>query len=370
MDPIYLTQKLIEFPSITPDSAGSLDYLQELLSSWGFTCYRLPFEEVDNLYARLGKDFPNFCFAGHVDVVPVVDLHKWTHPPFSGQIENQILYGRGVVDMKGALAAFLSALADYLPSHTKGSISLLLTSDEEGKAFHGTKRVIQWLEEQNEHISACLVGEPTNPTIVGEMVKVGRRGSLNASIVIHGQAGHVAYPEQAINPIPFLLNFLTSLIESSLDQGADFFDPSHLEITTIDVGNPTSNVIPDVASAKFNIRFNPHHSGNSLTEWLQTKAQAIPIPYDLSIHVSGEPFFRPDDHLKKTLSEAIYKVTNRLPEFSTTGGTSDARFIHKICPVIEFGLINKTAHHINEHVSISEIYTLKNIYLEVLKNYF
>lgn len=364
---IELSQQLIRFASVTPDQAGCLDYIAGLLCELGFTCTRLPFGAVDNLYARRGTSGPNFCFAGHVDVVPTGEAENWQYHPFAGVINDNILYGRGIVDMKGAIAAFISAV-NQLPKDLPGSISLLLTSDEEGPAQQGTVKVVEWLKQTGEIIDACLVGEPTNPSFVGEMVKVGRRGSLNATISIHGTAGHVAYPEQAANPIPKLLELLQKFNNYSLDAGYDYFDPSHLEITSIDVGNPTSNVIPAKAQAKLNIRFNPHHSGSSLKKWLEDISR--PYNSETEIKISGEPFLCRDDSLMTLLADSITQVCDSPPLFSTSGGTSDARFIKDICPTIEFGLVNKTAHHTDEHIHIDEITKLEKIYQTILINYF
>lgn len=370
IDPILLCQQLVQCPSVTPRDEGCLDIIEEHLRSLGFSCHRLPFENVDNLYARIGTAEPNFCFAGHTDVVPPGNLSLWTSPPFDGAILDQKLFGRGVVDMKGAIAAFIAATSQYLSQPLlKGSISFLLTSDEEGPALHGTRRVIDWLNEQGEKISACLVGEPTNPATVGEMVKVGRRGSLNATIKVEGKTGHVAYPELAQNPIPHLLTYLQDLHQTTLDEGYDFFDPTNLEITTVDVGNPTTNVIPSSAEARVNIRFNPNHTGKSLSDFLRQKADTLLVNHSLDIRISGEPFLRPDPFLQNCLTEAIQEVTGKTTIFSTTGGTSDGRFIKDICPVIEFGLVNATAHQIDEHIDVKEIHTLTSIYREVLSRF-
>lgn len=370
IDPIKLCQKLVQCPSVTPQDSGCLDIIEDHLRTLGFSCHRLSFENVDNLYARLGTAEPNFCFAGHTDVVPPGNLALWSTPPFEGTIKDQMLFGRGVVDMKGAIAAFMAAVSQHLSQGAlKGSISFLLTSDEEGKAIHGTRRVVDWLVERGEVISACLVGEPTNPTTVGEMVKVGRRGSLNAALTVEGKAGHVAYPELAQNPLSPLLSYLHDLDQIVFDEGYDFFDPTNLEITSIDVGNSTTNVIPSSGQARFNIRFNPHHSGKSLSELLRKKAESKLSKHTLDIQVSGEPFLRPDPLLQTCLKDGIQKVTGRATVFSTSGGTSDARFIKDICPVIEFGLVNATAHQIDEHIDLAEIYTLTSVYQEVLAHF-
>jgi succinyl-diaminopimelate desuccinylase len=275
--------------------------------------------------------------------------------------------------MKGGIGAYLSALSQVLDAFTHqnaGSLSILLTSDEEGTGTHGTRRVLEWLRERREKIDACLVGEPTNPTSVGEMVKVGRRGSLNGKITVLGEAGHVAYPTNAVNPIPTLLGYLNILQTQKFDQGNDAFDPTHLEITSIDVGNGTTNVIPAHAAAHFNIRFNNEHSGKSLTQWLIREAEGISDRIRVTAAVSGEAFLCSSEGLKQVVLDAVQDVTGRLPVCSTTGGTSDARFIKDLCPVIEFGLVSRTAHQINEHIALSELYTLRDIYAQILKRYF
>lgn len=363
IDVVNLTQELIRFQSITPKQEGCLDYIATVLEGLGFTCTRLPFAEVDNLYARRGQTGPNFCFAGHVDVVPVDPIDQWQYPPFAGHIDNGTLYGRGVVDMKGAIAAFIAAVS-AVGNQCQGSLSLLLTSDEEGPAEHGTVKVIEWLQAQGEAINACLVGEPTNPSYVGEMVKVGRRGSLNATVTVNGIAGHVAYPENSDNPIPRLLALLNEATTHSFDNGYEHFDPTHLEVTTIDVGNPTTNVIPAQATAKINIRFNPNHNAASLTTWLETVCGRYGA--HLKIKVSGEAFLCQNASLKRALTEAITAVCGKEPKISTSGGTSDARFLKDICPVIEFGLVSKTAHHVDEHIAVEEIRLLQKVYEAVL----
>lgn len=374
MDPVVLTQKLIQCPSVTPQEAGCLDLIQSLLEEAGFTCWRLPFGEVDNLYARLGGNEPHFCFAGHIDVVPILSEDPWRHPPFAGVIEKNELLGRGVVDMKGAIGAFVSAALSYVTQtpnfEKKGTISLLLTSDEEGKAINGTRQVVKWLQERKEKIDLCLVGEPTNPHHVGEMVKIGRRGSLNAMVTVHGISGHVAYPHQAQNPIPLLLDYLDIIRRYVFDEGIAGFDPTHLEISTIDVGNPTSNVIPAQANASFNIRFNPSWTGEKLQGFLQDQAKALSDAIEVKVYISGEAFYGKAEPYQDLIVKTIHHVTGKHPLLSTTGGTSDARFIKNICPVIEFGLVNQTAHQANERISVSEIHLLKKCYEEILKEFF
>lgn len=370
MDVVSLTQKLIQFPSITPQQSGCLDFIEAYLKNLGFICHRLPFGEVDNLYARFGSNGPNFCFAGHVDVVSDIDSTKWSFPPFEAIVQENILYGRGAVDMKGAIAAFLCALYEFIQVPFNGSISLLLTTDEEGPAINGTRKVLEWLQQTSEKIDACLVGEPTNPTHVGEMIKIGRRGSLNMDIVVEGVAGHVAYPDLAKNPIPVLLAYLQEIISEPLDTGMEEFSPSHLEITSIDVGNKTSNIIPAKASAKANIRFNPLQSGLGLVQKLKTLASKFPLKIDILAHPGSEAFISKDPNLVRIVTAAVQEICGTKAVLSTTGGTSDARFIKDICPVIEFGLVNATAHHINEHIAITELEKLTSTYQRILQNYF
>lgn len=370
MDVVELTQKLIQFPSITPKESGCLDFIESYLKNSGFACHRLSFDEVDNLYARFGNNGPNFCFAGHVDVVSDIDAARWRFPPFEAIVNDGILYGRGSVDMKGAIAAFLYAVRKFVHMPFNGSISLLLTSDEEGPAVNGTHKVLQWLQDKNEKIDACLVGEPTNPNKVGEMIKIGRRGSLNVDIVVEGIAGHVAYPDLAKNPIPVLLAYLQQIISVPLDAGTEEFSPSHLEVTSIDVGNMTSNVIPAVARAKANIRFNTLQSGLGLVQKLQTTASRFPLKIDILPRPGSEAFISRNPDLIRVVTTAVQEICGDKPTLSTTGGTSDARFIKDICPVIEFGLVSATAHHIDEHIAISELEQLTTIYQRILKDYF
>lgn len=371
MNSIHLAQKLIQFPSVTPEHAGVLDFIQSYLENLGFFCTRLPYGAVDNLYAKFGHQSPHFCFAGHVDVVPVGDLKDWTYPPFAGHIDADILYGRGAVDMKGAIAAFMSAIPSIIQHpHFSGSVSFLLTSDEEGDAIDGTRRVLDYLRQHHEKIDVCLVGEPTNPEIVGQMIKVGRRGSVSFCVSEKGKSGHVAYPDQADNPIPRMLKFLEKIQFRILDEGDILFDPSSLQITSIDVGNLAGNVIPASISVRGNIRFNPHHTGGQLISWLEENALQTLCHYDMKCRVGGEPFYGQHLEIQAMLAQAITTVTGFSPILSTSGGTSDARFIKDFCPVIEFGLVNQTAHHADECISVHELKTLEKIYAHVLGGYF
>lgn len=377
-DSVKLSQDLIRCPSVTPIDAGALDVLQSFLEPLGFTCHRLPFvedgtEPVDNLYARIGTAAPNLCFAGHTDVVPVGDIDGWSVDPFAAEIKDGIMYGRGTQDMKCAVASFAVAAARFVKKNGSdfgGSISFLITGDEEGPAINGTPKVLKWLEEQNEKIDACIVGEPTNPEKVGDMVKIGRRGSINIQITVNGKQGHAAYPDLADNPIPRLIRFIASLIDQPLDEGTEHFPPTMVTVTSLDVGNETTNIIPAKAHGKLNIRFNDLHTGESLTQLLKEKQQEFAGDSDITIRVSGDAFLTPPGPLSSVIATAVEKVTGIAPELSTTGGTSDARFIKNHCPVAEFGLINATAHKIDEHVAVRDIETLTEIYGEILENWF
>jgi len=378
IDPIELSRLLIRCPSITPIDAGVLGVLESALKPLGFNCTRLVFSapgtpDVDNLYARLGKSGPNLCFAGHTDVVPVGDENAWSHPPFGAEISDGVLYGRGTVDMKCAVACFVSAVAKYVAANGAnfgGSISFLITNDEEGPAINGTKKVLQWMAENGETIDGCIVGEPTNPDHLGQTIKIGRRGSLNGYLTVKGVQGHVAYPHNADNPMGRLLKMLSAINETPLDEGTDFFQPSNLEITSVDVGNDTTNIIPGQARARFNIRFNDLHDGDSLKKWLNDKFASIGGDYTLDIDVSGDSFITPPGMLSSVMSAAITKITKVTPELSTSGGTSDARFIKNFCPVAEFGLINATAHKVDENAAVEDIQNLSEIYFEMIDGFF
>ncbi len=375
IDPLEFTKKLVNIPSITPIDAGALDLLQSELEKIGFICKRYKFEDVDNLYARIGNVAPNICFAGHTDVVPTGEISKWNDPPFIATEKNGNLYGRGTADMKSAIAAFVTACQNYLANNVlMGSISFLITGDEEGIAINGTKKLIAAIDAEGEKIDHCIVGEPTCPNILGDMIKNGRRGSINTFIISKGQQGHVAYPDKAINPVPALIEFLNIIQNFKLDDGAQGFQPSNLEIVTIDVGNNASNVIPQNASARFNIRFNTNHSGESLKQWIISVRDEVQKNHnaklELDIVISGEPFFTEPCNFTQLVQDAAFEVTNLIPQLSTTGGTSDARFIKNYCPVIEFGIVGATLHQINENVKIDDIYKLAKIYENILDKYF
>ena len=373
---LELAQSLIRCASVTPQDSGALDVLQKALEGLGFRCERMRFEEpgadtVDNLYARLGTTAPHFCFAGHTDVVPVGD--GWTVDPFAAQVIDGQLYGRGASDMKGAIGAFVDAASRFLADgKPQGSISLLITGDEEGDAINGTRKVLAALKARGETLDACVVGEPTNPLKLGEMIKIGRRGSLTAKLTVHGTQGHAAYPHLADNPIPRLLAMLTAITAQPLDSGSDHFQASTLTITTVDVGNPATNVIPGVARAGFNIRFNDHHTGKALSDWLRETFDKIAgnSNYDLAIKISGESFITPPGPLSTIVADAIKATLGVTPELSTTGGTSDARFIKDACPVCEFGMVGQTMHKADERCAVADLENLSDIYLRVLQSYF
>lgn len=376
-DPVALTQALIRCPSVTPVDAGALDVLETALKGLGFSCHRLRFAEagaeaVDNLYARIGDRQPNFCFAGHTDVVPAGSVEEWSADPFAATLKDGVVLGRGAADMKGAIAAFVAAAAGFIDDHggkLPGSISLLITGDEEGVAINGTRKVLDWMQARGEAIDACVVGEPSNPRALGDMIKIGRRGSLNAEITVLGARGHVAYPQLADNPIPRLIKLLDKLISHRLDEGTAQFDPSNLEVTSIDVGNPAVNVIPSRATARLNIRFNDRHSAASLTRWLQACCAEAGV-HELKIQVSGEAFLTAPGLFTDVVAGAVETVTGRRPELSTSGGTSDARFIKDMCAVVEFGAVGETMHKTDERIAVADLDTLRRIYRLILERYF
>ena len=378
MDPVDLAQALIRCPSVTPADEGAMDVLQSALEELGFTCHRLPFAtgnapEVQNLYARIGDRAPNFCFAGHTDVVPVGDANEWSVDPFAAEIKGDRLYGRGASDMKTAIAGFAAAAARFLESRDNGfpgSISLLITGDEEGEAVNGTVKVLEWLREKGEVLDACLVGEPTNPETLGDMIKIGRRGSMTAFLTVHGASGHAAYPHLADNPVERLVKMLSAVLDKPLDDGTEHFQPSTAVVTTIDVGNPVANVIPARAEARINVRFNDLHTGAGVETLLRRRLDDIGGDCDLDARVSGEPFLFPPGPLSNLVAGVVEKVTGKRPEFSTAGGTSDARFIKDHCPVCEYGMTNQTAHKADENALVSDIQLLSDIYQSVLDGFF
>ena len=363
-DPIALVQALVRCPSVTPEEAGALTLVQEYLQPLGFETWRLPFGEVDNLFARIGTGAPHLCFAGHTDVVPVGEVEGWTHDPFAASIVEGRLYGRGAEDMKGNVAAALAAVADFLAATPDfaGSLSFLLTGDEEGPAVNGTLKVLDWMAAQGHIPDSCLVIEPTARQQPGDTLKIGRRGSLNGTLTVTGVQGHVAYPAMADNPLPRLVRLLTALIAQPLDAGTAYFGPSSLEITSIDVGNTVTNVIPAAGRAQFNSRFNDCWTAEALAAELRARLDATGLAYDLDLSCSAVAFMTPPEKLAEPLATALAAATGLRPSFSTAGGTSDARFIQAYCPVVELGLVARTLHQVDESVPIKDIKKLKQIY--------
>lgn len=375
LDPVVLTQDLIRRPSVTPADEGAMDLVQKVLEGLGFACRRMKFGEIENLYARFGTARPNLCFAGHTDVVPVGDAQAWTHEAFAAEIVDGILVGRGSVDMKSGIAAFIAASARAIAAgEVAGSLSFLITGDEEGVATHGTKMVVDALLAEGEAIDHCIVGEPSSAETFGDMIKIGRRGSINAWITVDGAQGHVAYPHRAANPIPPLIDLLHRLQSHVLDDGYTGFQPSNLEVTTFDVGNTATNVIPAQAKARLNIRFNPAHKGAELAAWIEGEALKVGEGFKGKITVepviSGEAFLTEPGAFTDIVAAAVEDVAGAKPELSTTGGTSDARFIRALCPVVELGLVGKTMHMVDECAPVAEIHQLQAVYERVITRYF
>ena len=368
-DPLPLAQDLIRCNSVTPADGGAMDVLQGALTKLGFACTRLRYGEIENLWARIGTAGPHLCFAGHTDVVPVGNAN-WASPPFSGEVRNDVLHGRGACDMKGAIAAFTAACARHLANGPpNGSISFLITGDEEGPAVDGTVKVLQWMREHGQIPDFCIVGEPTNPVQLGDMIKIGRRGSLNVKVTVHGTQGHVAYPQRADNPLHRLIRALNALTAAPIDAGSEWFEASTLQITSIDVGNTATNVIPASATAAFNMRFNERHSGKSLIAWLHATFAQYCDRFDLQPSISGESFLTQPGEMVDKLRRAIATHTGREPKLDTGGGTSDARFIANYCAVAEFGLVGATMHQVDERVPVGELRQLADIYQAVLADF-
>ena len=374
IDPAALTADLIRCASVTPQEGGALQLLDRLLTAHGFHCTRVDRGDVSNLFARWGHG-KTFGFNGHTDVVPVGNLEAWSVDPFGAEIRDGFLYGRGATDMKSGVAAFAAAAIDFVEeTPPDGSVVLAITGDEEGPAKDGTVALLDWMQAQGERMDHCLVGEPTCPNVMGEMMKIGRRGSMNGYFAVTGVQGHAAYPHRANNPLPAMARLLDQLSSASLDAGTEHFDASTLAVVTIDTGNPATNVIPAQCRATVNIRFNDAHSGARLTEWLQEHAnkvaQVFDVRIDLDVSISGESFMTPPGELSDLIARAIQIETNRTPALSTSGGTSDARFVQHHCPVVEFGLVGKTMHQVDERVEIAQIHQLKAIYTRILRDYF
>ncbi len=377
IDPVQLTADLIRCPSVTPTEGGALVLLEVLLASAGFSCTRVDRAGTANLFARWGNRGANrsFGFNGHTDVVPVGDRAAWTQDPFGAAIIDGWMYGRGATDMKSGVAAFVAAAVDFVrETPPDGAVILAITGDEEGEATDGTVALLDWMAVNGETMTHCLVGEPTSPNDLGDMMKVGRRGSLTCWFTATGVQGHSAYPHRARNPMTALVNLLTRLEAQPLDQGSAHFDASTLAITTIDCGNPTTNVIPAKGSATINIRFNDLHTGQSVTDWLRGHAQVVSaetgVQIDLRLQISGESFLTPPGAWSAMIARAVHAETGRMPEPSTSGGTSDARFVKDHCPVVEFGLVGKTMHQVDERVEVAQIGQLKAIYSRLLRDYF
>ena len=381
-DPVAIARDLLRFPSVTPVDGGALAYLHSVLAKAGFSVHRMTFAEpgtapIENLYARIGTERPNLVFAGHTDVVPPGDETMWRHPPFAGAVEDGRLYGRGAVDMKGGIACFVAAALDYLAANDgkpkRGSISLLITGDEESVAVNGTVKLLQWAAERGEKFDHCILGEPSNVDVLGDTVKAGRRGSLNGTLIVRGRQGHVAYPNRFDNPIRGLVTLIAAL-QAPLDEGSAQFDPSNLEFTTVDVGNPTVNLVPGEARARFNIRYNDHHSQASLKMLVERRAQdaaAGRIRYSFDWAPSNaDVFVTKPGAFTDLATGAIAEVTGRQPKLSTTGGTSDARFVKDYCPVLEFGLVGQTMHAIDECVPVADLVALTAVYRKIIEKYF
>ncbi len=377
IDPVDLTAQLVRCPSVTPAEGGALVLLEELLSASGFDCTRVDRGGISNLYARWGRKGANrtFGFNGHTDVVPLGNRDDWTVDPFGAEIKGGFMYGRGTTDMKSGVAAFVAAAIDFVrQTPPDGAIAIAITGDEEGDADDGTIALLDWMDQQGESMSVCLVGEPTCPNEMGEMMKIGRRGSLTAWFTVTGVQGHSAYPHRANNPIPALARLVDRMSSHELDSGTDHFDPSTLAFVTVDTGNPATNVIPAQTRAAVNIRYNDLHTGESLTAWMQGEADKIAVEFgvkvDMRVKISGESFVTPPGELSDLVSKSVQAVTGKTPELSTSGGTSDARFVKNHCPVVEFGLVGKTMHQVDERVAVDQIGQLKSIYTRILNDYF
>src|SRR5210317_566145 len=377
IDPIQLTASLIRCPSVTPNEGGAITLLQDLLTQHGFVCTRIERGGISNLFARwgAGKNGRSFGFNGHTDVVPIGDAAAWTVDPFGAEIKDGFMYGRGATDMKSGVAAFVAAAIDFVAdTPPDGSVVITITGDEEGDALDGTTAILDWMRANGETMDHCLVGEPTSPDTMGQMMKIGRRGSLTAFFTATGVQGHSAYPHRANNPVTAMVRLMDRLASHELDQGTDHFDASTLAITTVDTGNPATNVIPAQCRATVNILFNDLHSGDSLTEWLHSMVDQVAdetgISFDLRIKVSGESFITPPGELSDLIARADRAELGVTPEMSTTGGTSDARFVKDLCPVTEFGLVGKTMHSVDERVEVAQITQLKSIYSRILQDYF
>lgn len=377
IDPVQLTADLIRCPSVTPEEGGALQLMERLLSEAGFECTRVDRGGIANLFARWGDKGAarSFGFNGHTDVVPLGDEAAWTMPPFGAEVKDGVMYGRGATDMKSGVAAFAAAAVDFVSqTPPDGAVILTITGDEEGDALDGTTALLDYMDQAGEKMDVCLVGEPTCPNTMGEMIKIGRRGSMTAWFTVTGKQGHSAYPHRANNPLNAMARLMDRLASHELDQGTEHFDASTLAVVTIDTGNPATNVIPAQSSAAVNIRFNDSHSGSSLSSWLQSEVDKViaefGVEIEMKIKISGESFITPPGALSDLVANAVEAETGVAPELSTTGGTSDARFVKHHCPVVEFGLVGKTMHQVDECVPVEQITQLKAIYTRILKDYF
>jgi len=377
VDPVDLTARLVRCPSVTPADAGALDILHDLLSAAGFSCAWADRGGIRNLFAHWGTrgNTRSFGFNGHTDVVPIGDEAAWTMPPFGAEIKDGVMYGRGTTDMKSGVAAFVAAAVDFVrDTPPDGSVVITITGDEEGESTDGTLALLEYMEKNGERMDVCLVGEPTCPDTMGEMIKIGRRGSMTTRFRVIGKQGHSAYPHRANNPLPAMMRLMDGLASHTLDTGTDHFDASTLAVVTVDTGNPATNVIPAECTATINIRFNDTHSGAGLTEWIEAEVAAVREAYGVQIEtstkISGESFITPPGALSTMVASAVEAVTGQAPELSTTGGTSDARFVKSHCPVVEFGLVGQSMHQVDEHVSVQHIHELKMVYTRILQDYF
>lgn len=377
IDPVELTAQLVRCPSVTPEDAGALEVLENLLEGAGFECVRVDRGGIRNLFARWGARGADrtFGFNGHTDVVPIGAETDWSHAPFGAEVVDGVMYGRGTTDMKSGVAAFAAAAVNLLRENPPdGAVILAITGDEEGDALDGTTALLDHMSEAGERMDVCLVGEPTCPETMGEMMKIGRRGSLNAHLRVIGRQGHAAYPHRALNPLPPMVRLLDRLASHTLDEGSEHFDPSTLAVVTVDTGNPATNVIPAQTRATLNIRFNDRHSGQSLTQWLREEADAVEhsfgVRVEMEVKVSGESFITPPGPLSDLVSAAVTAETGITPVLSTSGGTSDARFVQHHCPVVEFGLVGQSMHQVDEHVKVDHIRQLSSIYERILRDYF
>ena len=375
-DPVDLTRQLVRCASVTPEEGGALTHLGEVLERAGFEVFRADREGIANLVARFGPKGNGrvFGFNGHTDVVPPGDADSWTHPPFEAVMEDGVIWGRGATDMKSGVAAFVAAACAVAAEGPDGSILITVTGDEEGDASHGTTAILDWMDQNGERMDVCVVGEPSSTDALGDAIKIGRRGSMNGHLIASGVQGHSAYPATAKNPLHALMAFLAPFAERALDDGTDHFEPSSFQVTTIDCGNPATNVIPAQARANFNIRFNDLHTGAGLSEMLRARAEEVAeatgVRMDLNVKISGESFLTEPGALTDLAARAIEAETGRVPQMSTGGGTSDARFVTRHCPVVEVGLRNATIHQVDERVSVAEIEGLTRIYARMMRDYF